>query len=372
MDRKIEIEKKPETEARAEAEVETETEARMDAEAETGAEKGRETGWKSGMKATAGDRGWQGEVPYRNCIGKYTVIRHLGSGGEGAVYLAQDEDLHRPVAVKRLCGQEDRQQEGDRQVIWEADMLKELRHPMLPVIHELLWDGAWYLVMEYVPGITLREYIDRNGRVPEEQACAWMMQLLEVTEYLHNRKPPVIYRDFKPDNIMVCPDGYLRLVDFGAAAVRDYGTKAGGVMAATPGYAAPEQFGSGCGQGACSRSGERTGTGRERKIYADERSDIYALGKILYYVVTGADPAKPPYTALPIRDYQPLLSGALEKVIRRCIEDDPGRRYQIAEEVREALTGCGRRGKHLRRRSFIRAVEKKVWLTEMQDGILEW
>lgn len=370
MDRKIEIGKETKTEAGTDAEVETKTETGMAAEAWTDAEQGRETGGESVARATAGDRGWQGESLHQNWIGKYTVIRQLGSGGEGTVYLAQDEDLHRPVAVKRLCGQEDRRQVGDRQVIWEADMLKELRHPMLPVIHELLWEGAWYLVMEYIPGITLRDYIDRNGCVREEQACAWLTQLLDVTAYLHSRKPPVIYRDFKPDNIMVCPDGCLRLVDFGAADIRNYGSRTGGVMAVTPGYAAPEQSGSGCGQRVCSRSGERTETGMERKIYADERSDIYALGKILYYMVTGADPAKPPYTALPIRDYQPLLSSALEKVIRRCIEDDPGRRYQMADQVRAALAACGRRGKHLRRRTFIRAVEKRAWLTEMQDGIL--
>lgn len=384
MDRKIEIgkETKTKTEARADAETGTETEARTDAEVETEAEARAaaeveieaeteaETDWEPGTKVTAGDRGWQGESLHQNWIGKYTVIRQLGSGGEGTVYLAQDEDLHRPVAVKRLCGQEDRRQVGDRQVIWEADMLKELRHPMLPVIHELLWDSAWYLVMEYVPGITLREYIDRNGCVREEQACAWLTQLLDVTAYLHSRKPPVIYRDFKPDNIMVCPDGCLRLVDFGAADIRNYGSRTGGVMAVTPGYAAPEQLGKGAAPEKRVRFVEGVQTGAGRKIYADERSDIYALGKILYYMVTGADPAKPPYTALPIRDYQPLLSSALEKVIRRCIEDDPGRRYQMADQVWAALAACGRRGKHLRRRTFIRAVEKRVWLTEMQDGTL--
>lgn len=295
-------------------------------------------------------------------IGKYTVIRLLGRGGEGAVYLAQDEDLRRLVAVKRLCGFEERADMEKR----EADFLRQLRHPMLPVIYELLWDAGWYLVMEYIQGITLRGYIDRNGCVREEQACAWMAQLLDVTEYLHDRKPPVIYRDLKPDNIMVCPDGQLRLVDFGAADIRNYGAKGCGVMAATPGYAAPEQFVRGGG-----RAGESTGTGVERGIYADERSDIYALGKILYYMVTGTDPARPPYTSLPIQDYQPFLSDGLEKVIRRCIEDDPGRRYQMAAEVRKELCCCGKRRHRPRRRSFIRAVEKKIWLTEMQTDIIE-
>lgn len=375
MERNIEIEsaagKRTETKAETERETETETETGVETKAETETGSGRKTGRESAAQAAAGDRVWQDELPDRDCIGKYTMIRHLGSGGEGAVYLAQDEDLHRLVAVKRLCGFSGESGAEKR----EAELLRQFGHPMLPVIYELLWDEAWYLVMEYIPGITLRGYIDRNGCVREDQACAWMTQLLDVTEYFHSRKPPVIYRDFKPDNIMVCPDGHLRLVDFGSAAIRNYGAEACSVMAATPGYAAPEQLGKGVGRRAsgraCGRYGKNAGTGMEGRIYADERSDIYALGMILYYMVTGADPARPPYTALSIRDYQPLLSDALEKVIRKCVDDNPGHRYQMAEEVQRALTGCRQRRAYLRRRSFIRAVEKKVWLTQMQDGALE-
>ncbi len=361
--REKEMERNIEIESAAGKRTETKAETETGADTETGRTAGREPA----AQAEAGDRVWQDELPDRNCIGKYTVVRHLGSGGEGAVYLAQDEDLHRLVAAKRLRGFGGESGAEKR----EAEFLRQFRHPMLPVVYELLWDEAWYLVMEYIPGITLRRYIDRNGGVREDQACAWMTQLLDVTEYFHSRKPPVIYRDFKPDNIMVCPDGHLRLVDFGSAAIRNYGAEACGVMAATPGYAAPEQLGKGVVRRACGRYGKNTETGMERRIYADERSDIYALGMILYYMVTGADPARPPYTALSIRDYQPLLSDALEKVIRKCIDDNPGHRYQMTEEVQRALTGCRQRRAYLRRRSFIRAVEKKVWLTQMQDGALE-
>ncbi|MBD5505881.1 MAG: serine/threonine protein kinase [Lachnospiraceae bacterium] len=296
----------------------------------------------------------------RECIGKYTAIRCLGRGGEGNVYLARDEDLHRLVAVKQVRGQGEKQCGMEN---GEADFLRQLKHPMLPVIYELLWDEGWYLVMEFIQGVTLQDYIDRNGYVPEEQACVWAEQLLDVTEYLHTRKPPVIYRDFKPDNIMVCPDGHLRLVDFGASAIRNYGVKDGTVMAMTPGYGAPEQYGS-------ARSPREHGSSEEfeegiigKRTYADERSDIYALGKVMYYMLTGADPSKPPYTSLPIRDYQPLVHPWLERVIRKCIEDDPGKRYQMAEEIRRELHRYSKR-RYRRRSSFIRAVEKKVWLTE--------
>ncbi|MDE7131223.1 MAG: serine/threonine protein kinase [Lachnospiraceae bacterium] len=299
--------------------------------------------------------------PDREYIGKYTVIRCLGRGGEGTVYLARDEDLHRLVAVKQVRGQRENQCGMEN---GEADFLRQLKHPMLPVIYELLWDEGWYLVMEFIQGVTLQDYIDRNGYVSEEQACVWAEQLLDVTEYLHTRKPPVIYRDFKPDNIMVCPDGHLRLVDFGAAAIRNYGVKDGTVMAMTPGYGAPEQYGSARNPREHEPSEEFEEGIIGKRTYADERSDIYALGKVMYYMLTGADPSEPPYTSLPIRDYQPLVHPWLERVVRKCIEDDPGKRYQMAEEIRRELQRCGKR-RYRRRSSFIRVVEKKVWLTEM-------
>lgn len=281
---------------------------------------------------------------YRNCIGKYTVIRELGQGGEGRVYLARDEDLQRLVAIKEI-NRIGRNREEEKRLVKEADFLQQLRHPMLPVVYDLLWEDAWYLVMEYIQGTTLREYIARNGYAQEEKACAWAEQMLDILEYLHTRGTPVIYRDLKPDNIIVCPDGHLKLVDFGAAHRRSFGGDTEHGMAATLGYAAPEQL---AGQGA----------------YADERSDIYAFGKVLYFIVTGADPARPPYTTLPVRDYQPLLSDRLECLIRKCIKDEPRERYQVVAEIRRDLSRCHGRRQHLRRRGFIRVIEKQIWLTE--------
>ncbi len=366
----------------------------------------------------------------RQYIGKYKVLKQLGQGGEGNVYLVRDEILDRLAAVKKLQPQrgevrvkqpeeqegrsgkssekqeaqsgkrteeqekqsgkspeeqeersgkspeemeeqsgknpKEREEQPDKStekwaeqstereqpelhtsVTREAEMLQRLRHPMLPVVYEVFQEDGWYLAMEYIQGITLREYVERNGYVREKQACVWTNQLLDVLGYLHTRKPPVIYRDLKPDNIMVCSDGHLRLVDFGAACRQEFGVVSDGLMAATPGYGAPEQFG-------------RTGDG----IRADERSDIYALGKVLYYMVTGSDPARPPYVSLPIRDYQPLLTPDLERIIRKCIEDETTERYQTVCQVRNDLGECGRGKPCMRRRSFIRVVEKQVWLTE--------
>ena len=296
-------------------------------------------------------------------IGKYTVIRELGQGGEGCVCLARDEDLQRLVAIKKVNRKEKGGME-EKQLMKEADFLQQLRHPMLPIIYDLLWEDAWYLVMEYIQGTTLHDYIERNGYVQEEQACAWAEQLLDILEYLHTRKTPVIYRDLKPDNIMVCPDGRLKLVDFGAAYKRSFGGVQERGMAATIGYAAPEQLGY---QRLRNHDGqaEESETGCVgQRAYADERSDIYAFGKVLYYIATGADPAKPPYTSLSIRDYQPLLSGRLERFIRKCIQDNPSERYQVVSDARRDLDRCRGSRHRLRHKSFIRMIEKKVWLTE--------
>lgn len=305
-------------------------------------------------------------------IGKYTIVKMLGEGGEGCVYLARDETLQRLAAVKQVresCGAlgEGAEPEQDQHVRIreEADFLQHLKHPMLPVVYDLIRADSWYLVMEYIQGITLREYIGKNGYTDKDAACQWASQILDILEYLHTRRPPVIYRDLKPDNLMVCPDGRLRLVDFGAAGRRKFDGKSEERMAATPGFGAPEQFGR-CKCGEYENRGDASAHGcGNQGIYADERSDIYAFGKVLYYMVTGADPAKPPYTALSVRDYQPLLPKRLDWMIQKCIREDPAERYQVVEEIRKELRRCGKRNRCLRRRSFIRVVEKKIWLTEM-------
>lgn len=284
-------------------------------------------------------------------LGKYKIVKTLGQGGEGRVYLAEDESLSRIVAVKRLwskTGKEtgekeewEMEGEGIRQ---EAAFLRDLRHPMLPVVYELLYEEGWYLIMEYIEGISLHKYIKTHGPVKEERGRVWAAALLDVLSYLHTRERPVIYRDLKPDNIMVCRDGSLRLVDFGAAGFHSFGEDRKGRMACTAGFAAPEQ---------------QAAAGRAR---ADERSDIYAFGKTFYYMLTGVDPGTAPYTTLPLFCYNPLLSANLNQIIRHCIEEEPAARYQVVSEVMRDL---GKRGlrRAAGRREFIRRVEKQICLT---------
>lgn len=276
-------------------------------------------------------------------LGKYRIIKSLGQGGEGNVYLAEDESLGRRVAVKRLWEQE----ENGERIREEAAFLRDLRHPMLPVVYELLCGEEWYLVMEYVEGVSLHNYIAKHGSVGEAQARLWAAVLLDVLDYLHTRETPVIYRDLKPDNIMVCRDGSLKLVDFGAAGLRRFGERGEMRMAFSAGFAAPEQRG-------------EDGKG----VRADERSDLYAFGKILYYMVTGAVPGTAPGMAFPPSCYNPLLSEELEEVILRCMEEKPEARYQVAGEVMRDLRRIGARRKGRRGRAFVRHVEKQICLTD--------
>lgn len=274
-------------------------------------------------------------------LGKYRILGMLGWGGEGCVYLAEDESLSRLAAVKRLWNSGD---EDSGQIVREAAFLRDLRHPMLPVIYELFHEDGWYLSMEYIAGISLHKYIKTRGPVGEGQARLWAAALLEVLSYLHGRETPVIYRDLRPNNIMVCRDGTIRLVDFGAAAFHGFGESGEARMVYTAGFAAPEQ---------CREAGKRA--------WADERSDIYAFGKTLYYMVTGADPGIFSCTALPVYAYNPLLSGELERIIRRCTAKEPDARYQVAEEVMRDLEKR-ERNRGGRRREFVRHVEKQICL----------
>lgn len=282
-------------------------------------------------------------------LGKYRVMGTLGRGGEGCVYLALDESLSRLAAVKRLWEKEKNGKAGsgereNGQIRQEAAFLRDLRHPMLPVVYELLYEEDWYLVMEYIDGISLHKYIENHGPVGEEQGRLWAAALLDVLSYLHTREIPVIYKDLKPDNIMVCRDGSLRLVDFGAAGFHSFGECTDRRMAYTAGFAAPEQ--------------RMTDGGRS---WADERSDIYAFGKTFYYMLTGADPGAAPGTTLSLSCYNPLLSAELDRVIRRCIEEEPGARYQVVSEVMRDLK---KRERHRTadRGEFIRRVEKQICL----------
>ena len=167
--------------------------------------------------------------------------------------------------------------------------------------------------MDYIEGNTLEKALKHMGAQPQEYVIEWGIQLCEVLEYLHTRKTPIIYRDLKPGNIMLRPNGTITLIDFGIA--REYKeAKAGDTSyLGTRGYAAPEQFG-GMGQ-------------------TDARTDIFCLGATLYHLVTGHNPSEPPYEFYPIRYWNQQLSPGLEYIISKCVQSNPDDRYNSCAEV---------------------------------------
>lgn len=167
---------------------------------------------------------------------KYEIIKQLGQGTEGRVYLARNLHLDRLAAVKeRIRKEEDPMQ--------EAKLLKELEHPGLPVIYDFFRQGdREYLVMEYVEGITLRDYLQKNGKADFDQAVKWAVELCDVLSYLHERGQAVIYRDLKPENIMIRPDGRIKLIDLGTALYESFREGQCIDLAGTPGYCPKEQW----------------------------------------------------------------------------------------------------------------------------------
>ena len=251
--------------------------------------------------------------------GKYRILDEVGRGGMSIVYLARNIRTNKQWAIKEV--RKDGTNDYDivrSNLIAETDILKKLEHPNLPNIIDILDDGdSFIIIMDFIEGNSLQHYLKHSGAQAEEDVVQWAIQLCDVLGYLHSRVPPIIYRDMKPANVMLKPDGNISLIDFGTA--REYketsveDTKCLG----TQGYAAPEQYG-GLGQ-------------------TDARTDIYCLGATMYHLVTGHNPAEPPYEMYPIRQWNPALSQGLEQIILRCTQKNPDDRYQNCEELMYAL-----------------------------------
>ncbi len=251
--------------------------------------------------------------------GKYKILNKIGQGGMSIVYLAMNERANKQWAIKEVRKDGVKDFEVVKQgLIVEIDMLKRLSHPNLPSIIDVIdQKDNFLIVMDYIQGNSLKDRLDEFGAQPQELVIEWAKQLSDVLGYLHTRKPAIIYRDMKPSNIMLKPDGKLTLIDFGTA--REYKEKnlADTTCLGTIGYAAPEQFGG--------------------KGQTDGRTDIYCLGATLYHLVTGMNPSEPPYEIKPIREINPSLSSGLEKIILKCTQRNPEDRYQNCAELTYAL-----------------------------------
>lgn len=255
---------------------------------------------------------------------KYEILKQIGEGGMSTVYLARNNRMNMQLAVKEI------KKDGSKSTELllkglerEANILKGVDHPVIPRIIDIVKHRETIcVVMDFVEGENLADKLKEVGSFSQDQVIDWGLQLASALEYLHNMNPPIIYRDMKPSNVMLKPDGDVKLIDFGTAKEYDVENNADTTALGTRGYAAPEQFGDAQGRG----------------IYkTDARTDIYNLGATLYHMVTGKNPQEPPYEMVPIREVNPSLSTGLEQIILKCTKANPNERYQSCSELIYAL-----------------------------------
>jgi serine/threonine protein kinase/tetratricopeptide (TPR) repeat protein len=260
-------------------------------------------------------------------VNRYRVLSRLGVGGMGSVY--QVEDLTRAGTVWALKQLLDDQTMRPEDLAWatrrfeeEIALLARLSHPRIPAFVERFVEGGRrYFVMEFIPGATLEERLERTAApLPERDTLTWMIGICDVLSYLHGQHPPIIVRDLKPGNIMVTPSGDVRLIDFGIARTYKPGQKSNTENLGTMTYASPEHLG---------------------QTQTDARSDIYSLGATMYHLLTNAEPV-PLEMPAPgrLRKRNPALSEATERLIIRAMRQNPSERFQSAVEMREALRAC--------------------------------
>lgn len=263
--------------------------------------------------------------------GKYKVLNKIGQGGMSVVYLALNEKANKTWAIKevRKDGVQDftTVKQG---LIAETNILKSLNHKYLPSIIDVIDDGdSFLIVMDYIQGKSLDKILktsmEKDGLpIALDDVISWGKQLCEVFYYLHTRPNPIIYRDMKPGNVMLKPDGEISLIDFGTARTFKQGNQEDTTCLGTPGYASPEQYGG---------NGQST-----------PRSDIYCLGATLHHLITGRNPSATPFSFPKITQCRPSLLDenpredlnkllGLEMIIDKCTQYEPEDRYESCLEM---------------------------------------
>jgi len=262
---------------------------------------------------------------------RYRVMRKLGSGGMANVYLAEDQELGRRVAIKIL----NERHAGDEQFVErfrrEAKNAASLSHQNIVSIYDRgEAEGTYYIAMEYLDGRSLKELILSRGPAPMSVAVDYARQILSALRFAHRNG--IVHRDIKPHNVLVDPEGHVKVTDFGIARAGASQMTEEGSIIGTAQYLSPEQA---------------------RGTQVDQRSDLYSLGIVLYEMLTGEVPftgdspveiamkhlsATPP----PLREKRPEMPTSLEMVVLRALAKDPAARYQTADEMDADLERVGR------------------------------
>jgi len=254
---------------------------------------------------------------------RYEIIGLLGTGGMGAVYKVADrERKDRILAAKELRSDGRypvKAQEALTLFQTEARILARLTHPNLPKVYDYFsLPGRHYIIMEYVKGKTLEAILrSRKGQpVDERLALSWALQICRAMQFLSVQKPPVVFRDLKPSNIMIEPDGKVKLIDFGNARFFKEDKQEDTYVYGTPGYAAPEQYGAG---------------------QTNVRSDIFSLGATLHHCLTGRAPSGSPLAFPDARSLNQKLSKGTARILAKALDLEMGRRYKTALDMKRAL-----------------------------------
>lgn len=263
--------------------------------------------------------------------GRYEIVRRIGGGGMGAVYLASDNNLGGVLrAVKEMVQahiEEEQQEKSINDFKRESMILSTLDHPAIPTIYDYFYDdseGRFYLVMKYISGgdLSSRLRAAPSGKIDELSVTEWAIQIIDVLDYLHSQPSTIVYRDLKPSNIMIDGNsGRVMLIDFGIARSISQKEEKGVTAVGTMGYAPPELF-----------SGN-----------VEPRSDIYSLGSTMFHLLTGADPQSNPLLIFDFqknprpRQINSQLSDQIERIIMRAVEYNADARFSSAAEMRTVL-----------------------------------
>ncbi|MGZ3582987.1 MAG: protein kinase domain-containing protein [Ktedonobacterales bacterium] len=257
---------------------------------------------------------------------RYIIVDRLAQGGQSAVYLVTDAyDGGKQRAVKEMSESNLTAEEREHALndfMREANMLRTLNHPALAKVYDTFVEGQkQFLVMEYVRGHNLEDELIQVGRPLEwDRVVGWGVALCDVLQYLHSQNPAIIYRDLKPANVMLTPEGAIKLIDFGIARWLHPMRARDTSQLGTDGYAPLEQY----------------------SARSETRSDLYALGASLYHLLTGRVPEAAPtriagQSLTPIRTINPLVPEAVEQVVHRALNLQARDRFDNAPQMREAL-----------------------------------
>ena len=265
-----------------------------------------------------------------NDILNYRIVRHLGTGGMGSVFLAVNTNIDQQVAIKALRPEVARNADLRSRFKQEAEMLCSLDHPgIVKFLNYVETPDGVFLIMEYVKGITLEDFITKkNGLIVEKKAYPLVCEILDAFAYAHSKG--IVHRDIKPSNIIITDDGHIKVMDFGIAQiVSESNVTQNKYVMGTPSYMSPEQI-----------------LGK----YIDRRADIFALGVLIHNMLTGRTPYDTTtFTSQDIKrrmvndplprmaDYYPYISPAIQAVVDKATQKIPEARYQTCAEMKAAV-----------------------------------